>query len=268
VTKIIYIGGYGHSGSTLLEYLIAGNPGVLACGEVVSVLRTRKRGKCTCGQLPEECQFWGFVYSKDGRSPRCKTHSQLLSALVGHIGGRYLALVDSSKTAWGALSSPFSLRHTFGEDFLLVHLTRQPAAACWSVLKKRSPKGRRAGRRLYSESFRCVWTSLSWSVANLSCEIFRLFFPRQYRHLRYEDLVRAPVEEIGTLLTSVLPQLRWSEDLSGSDNRHQLFGNSVRYRPLSLEAIREDLRWKTEMPREQTLLVLRLTSLLRLRYGY
>ena len=80
--------------------------------------------------------------------------------------------------------------------------------------------------------------------------------------------VRAPIEEMGTLLASVLPQLRWSGDLSGSDNRHQLFGNSVRYRPLSLEAIREDLRWKTEMPREQTLLVLRLTSLLRLRYGY
>jgi hypothetical protein len=39
VTKLVYIGGYGHSGSTLLEYLLAASPKVIACGEVASVLR-------------------------------------------------------------------------------------------------------------------------------------------------------------------------------------------------------------------------------------
>jgi hypothetical protein len=43
VTKLVYIGGYGHSGSTLLEYLLAASPKVVACGEVASVLRERRR---------------------------------------------------------------------------------------------------------------------------------------------------------------------------------------------------------------------------------
>ena len=43
VTKLVYIGGYGHSGSTLLEYLLAASPEAVACGEVASVLRDRDR---------------------------------------------------------------------------------------------------------------------------------------------------------------------------------------------------------------------------------
>jgi hypothetical protein len=39
----MYIGGYGHSGSTLLEYLLAASPEIVACGEVSSVLRERGR---------------------------------------------------------------------------------------------------------------------------------------------------------------------------------------------------------------------------------
>ena len=38
MTKLVYIGGYGHSGSTLLEYLLAASAEVIACGEVASVL--------------------------------------------------------------------------------------------------------------------------------------------------------------------------------------------------------------------------------------
>jgi hypothetical protein len=47
VPRLIYIGGYGRSGSTLLEYLLAASPQVDACGEVASVLRDRGRKK-TC----------------------------------------------------------------------------------------------------------------------------------------------------------------------------------------------------------------------------
>ena len=43
MTKLVYIGGYGHSGSTLLEYLLAASPETVACGEVASVLRDRDR---------------------------------------------------------------------------------------------------------------------------------------------------------------------------------------------------------------------------------
>ena len=36
--RVIYIGGYGHSGSTLLESLLTASPDVIGCGEVVGAL--------------------------------------------------------------------------------------------------------------------------------------------------------------------------------------------------------------------------------------
>ena len=102
----------------------------------------------------------------------------------------------------------------------------------------------------------------------MSCELFRLIYPHQYAHLRYEDLARSPVEEIQTLLAKALPGLDWREgDFGENNNRHQLYGNSVRYRKLSLKDVKEDLKWQAEMP-EYTRTVLNFTSLPRLRYGY
>jgi len=46
VPRLIYIGGYGHSGSTLLEYLLAASPEVVACGEGVTQW---KPGDRICG---------------------------------------------------------------------------------------------------------------------------------------------------------------------------------------------------------------------------
>jgi hypothetical protein len=136
------------------------------------------------------------------------------------------------------------------------------------VVRRKSSKAKRARRWLYSEKLGCAWTSFGWSMANLSCELFRLIYPRQYVHLRYEDLVRAPVEVVQVLLTRAAPGLCWDGKFSGSNNRHQLYGNTVRYRPPSIENIEEDLRWKNEMPPDHARLILHLTSLLRSRYGY
>ena len=65
MTKLIYIGGYGHSGSTLLEYLMAGSPAVLACGEVVSSICERDSKKkekiCSCGRAADMCPVWGDI---------------------------------------------------------------------------------------------------------------------------------------------------------------------------------------------------------------
>lgn len=61
VTKLVYIGGYGHSGSTLLEYLMAASPEVIGCGEVVSVLRyCGRKSKCTCRTI-RDCPVWGPI---------------------------------------------------------------------------------------------------------------------------------------------------------------------------------------------------------------
>ncbi len=109
VIKLVYIGGYGHSGSTLLEYLLTASPHVLACGEVTSVLREHGwKNRCTCGERIKQCPVWGPIFAKSERLDGM-THESLIEALASRDRGVHAILIDSSKTAWRSLATPFSL---------------------------------------------------------------------------------------------------------------------------------------------------------------
>ena len=104
MTKLVYIGGYGHSGSTLLEYLLTGCAELVACGEVASVIRDRlKKQQCTCGRRSEACPIWSQVLSSDAPLAE-KTHEALTLALLARAGKRYDLMVDSTKTPWPVCS--------------------------------------------------------------------------------------------------------------------------------------------------------------------
>jgi hypothetical protein len=269
VTKLIYIGGYGHSGSTLLEYLMTGCPAVMACGEVSSCIRERagKQRACSCGRVATDCPVWSFFFASDDATPW--SHVRLASALAGRAEGHYSAIVDSSKTAWGSLGAPFRMKRKFGSEFILVHLVREPAAVCWSVFKQKNLRAERLGRRLPRYATTCGWTALGWWFANLSCELFGRMHPRQYICLRYEDLARSPATTLPALFEQLLPNAPWHfGEAQTPDNRHQLHGNNARFRALKIEDVREDCKWKTEMPVKYAKMVASLTHLLRLRYGY
>ena len=66
VTDLIYIGGYGRSGSTLLEALLTTSGDTLACGEVVSCLHVRATKPCTCGKSCHHCPVWSPFYKSSG----------------------------------------------------------------------------------------------------------------------------------------------------------------------------------------------------------
>ena len=241
---------------------MSGSPAVMACGEVVSSIRerdsNRKEKRCSCGRAADDCPVWSFFHSSDYTHP--STHAELLHALLKRADAQYSAIVDSST---------FRLKRRFGSEFMLVHLMRQPTAVCWSVLKKKNRRARREGRRPYHYTLRCGLTVVAWSIANLSCEVFGLMYPRHYVRLRYEDLVHSPAEVLGTLFERVLPDVRWSfVEASARDNRHQLYGNSVRHHQLAIADVKEDLKWESEMPPEYSRVILALSYPLRLRYGY
>jgi len=264
VTKLIYIGGYGHSGSTLLEYLLAASPDIVACGEVSSVLRQRGRKEdCTCGQPAVACPVWGRL-QQDPAALDGWSHQRLALALLDESRDRYAAMVDSSKTPWNALRTPFHLRRTLGEDFVLLHLTRDPRAVSWSAVTK---AGRQGTRQL--TAWRASGAALGWTASNLACEAFGRAYPDQYLRLRYEDLVSAPSAVMQSLVTKLLPGVGWdAQGIGDNANRHQLYGNRMRARRLSLAEIKEDSAWRREMPSAARALAAGLTWPLRERYGY
>jgi Sulfotransferase family len=262
VTKLVYSGGYGHSGSTLLEYLLAASPKVVACGEVASVLRERRRkGKCTCGREVRLCPVWGPLLAStetlDGM-----THERLARALLAQDGGAHAVLVDSSKTAWHSAAVPFRLARELGQAFRLVHLVRDPRAVSWSAVKK---SGRRGARPLMP--LRSASAALGWWVANLACERFGRAYPDRYLRLRYEDLARSPAETTRRLLAEILPGSEWRADAIGaSGNRRQLYGNRMWSARLSLAEVKEDAGWTRDMPGVYRALLSALTAPLCRRY--
>jgi hypothetical protein len=149
-----------------------------------------------------------------------------------------------------------------------VHLMRDPVAVCWSALKQKERRAQRQGHRLRFRRLRCAWIVVGWWLANLACDLFGLIHPRDYLRLRYEDLVRAPEGELRKLSRLLLPDVDWGTDAAVADNRHQLHGNKVRLRQLTVADVREDLKWRHEMPSAYARIVLVLTWPLRWRYGY
>ena len=63
VVKVLYIGGYGRSGSTLLERILGQFPGVLSVGEMRHVWNRsfRDNSLCSCGTPFLSCEFWSAV---------------------------------------------------------------------------------------------------------------------------------------------------------------------------------------------------------------
>src|SRR5450432_704887 len=66
--RILYIGGYVRSGTTILDMLLGMNTAALAIGEVNlifrQVVKTAPPVKCSCGEILSECPLWSKVLDR------------------------------------------------------------------------------------------------------------------------------------------------------------------------------------------------------------
>ena len=175
--SVVYIGGTGRSGSTLLARLLSSVPGVVAVGELRYVL---DRGLtqdhlCGCGRPFRSCPFWQDVFRRalpDSQGdaagalmalskgvdrnryipqhvwPRLRTRAfrARLDEYGGYLTRLYTAIsdvsgasviIDSSKDP----SYAFVLHATGGVDLGIVHLLRDSRAVAFSWTRpKRRPE--------------------------------------------------------------------------------------------------------------------------------
>lgn len=70
---VLYILGYGHSGSTLLNSILATSNNVFSAGEIINFENKKKfvrnndnsfRSFCDCGKKIDNCDFWKSIYNK------------------------------------------------------------------------------------------------------------------------------------------------------------------------------------------------------------
>lgn len=265
--RLIYIGGYGRSGSTLLGRIMARRDEVLDLGEVVRTARRLKRRRhyyCTCGQPLKQCSVWRRVRLPADWSGRRNVdraaHLRLLEQVMARTRRR--VIVDSSKTAHRQAFTPGYLKRHIDADFTMVHLVRDPRGVVWSVLRDRDRKGLR--RSLWWGFGKAFKVSAAWLVANLAAEWYGIRHHDSYVRVRYEDAMRFGIPALAPLVPR--KRLVGRTLRPRHNNHHAVAGNRMRYEPTV--RIRFDEDWREQLPASISALVSVVSFPLLVRYRF
>jgi hypothetical protein len=191
------------------------------------------------------------------------TLSRLYRAIRDVTGSKIV--VDSSKLpAYGNL-----LDRVPSIDLRVVHLIRDPRAAAYSWLRKKTQPDR--GTPGLMERQGPLKSALLWTIWNAAAEALWQRHPERYLRLRYEDLVADPRRAVRRILRladehpSTLP-FTGPRTVSLRGN-HTVAGNPDRLATGSVE-LRPDVEWLVRMRPRDLALVTAATAPLLGRYGY
>lgn len=301
-TRVLFIGGSGRSGSTLVERLLGELPGVCAVGEVVHLWERGLAGgePCGCGRPLRQCPFWtrvGLVafggwdaldvprvlalkaevdrnrviprLAAGRLSPalrdRVAEYTALyarLYAAVAQVSGARV-VVDSSKHA----SLAFNLRWCPQVELRVLHLLRDARAVAYSWQKEMR---RNAGADM--DTFGPVRSTGVWLTLNAG---FHLLAARGVPtvRIRYEDFMADPVGALGRIAGFAGQQVPGADLAFLSGDRaeltvaHTASGNPMRFVTGPVE-LRRDEAWRQRLRGTDRRLVASLALPLLARYGY
>jgi UDP-N-acetylglucosamine transferase subunit ALG13 len=304
-TRILFVGGCGRSGSTLLDRILGQVPGLWSVGEIVHIWRrgVGDNQLCGCGVPFRECSFWARVgeeafggwdaFDNDEMlrlqasvdrhryvplmiAPwLSRRYRRDLERYAGSLGRLYAAIrtvsgaemiVDSTKHA----SYAFLLRHVPGVDLRIAHLVRDPRGVAYSWTKEVA-KPEVTDHTELMPRYSPARMSGRWVVYNLLFHLLRFTGTRSV-FLRYESLVRRPRRELERTLSLCEPSV--TRELAFVDDgavelapTHTVAGNPMRFKQGRV-TLRMDEQWRTAMPAAQRALVTALTWPLMRAYGY
>jgi hypothetical protein len=299
---VLYIGGYGRSGTTLIERVLGQLPGLCAVGEMRHVWERSFRDNqlCGCGQPFRVCEFWsavvrrafggfdrldaGHMVDQARRVDRTRYVPRLLApggafahrfadhaAVVRRLYGAIRevsgcrVIVDSSKEP----SYGWLLQRAGGFEVSVVHVVRDSRAVAFSWVRKKERPEVHWRRELMdvhaplkSAALWLTFNALCRAMARLGCA---------YRRVHYEDFVVDPV----AALTPVLAMIGESPAaLDWVDGRrlhlaanHTVSGNPMRFAVGDVE-VQLDREWRDRMRPADRRLMTALTFPSLLRYGY
>ena len=296
--RVLYIAGWGRSGSTILDNVLGQVEGFFSTGELRSVWDRGliENWPCSCGAAFRDCAVWKDVFVEafggfDGidvrrmlcvrdkydhpwnaffprrfRSPELAEYRSALSRLYAAIAAVSGAkvIVDSSKTpAYCGI-----LQESAGLEVDVVHLLRDSRAVAFSWGRKRL-WGDKEGS--YMSRFGPVMSSLIWDGRQVATEAVGRRAPKRYLRLRYEDFVARPRPALERILA--LTGNRSAPPAFDNDRKialrpvHGISGNPSRFVRGAVE-LRPDEEWRTGMKRADRLIVTAMTVPLLLRYRY
>jgi hypothetical protein len=305
--EVLYIGGEGRSGSTVLAALLGTWTGFVSVGEIRGVWRALDTDElCGCGEHFSACPFWTAVGERafggwDGVDHRAliqadtelARHRRLVRVLRGRrsrFGEEYGALTDALGRLYAAVADETGgativdstkdpqyaliLRGVAGLDLRLVHLVRDSRGVAFSWGKKNVERPEYADhpqlRGTPMNTRPVVRAALEWSAKNLLMESLGRSAP--HVRVRYEDLFPDARRELARIVELAgTPELAAAlpDPLTSFDAQplHTVGGNRVRFRRGPTELARDE-QWRTDMPARKRNEVTALTLPLLKAYGY
>ncbi len=300
---VLFIGGLGRSGSTILDLMLGQVPGFVAVGELAYLWRRSDKDLCGCGRPFDGCPFWtevgttafggwsavnrsriagirarvernrripGMLRDERDASPERRELDDTLRRLhraIAQVSGARV-VIDSTKDP----ASAFHLRSMGGVDLRVVHLVRDARGVAYSWTKHKERPGIAGGAVMDRyPPWRIAGRWLSYNGA------FHVLARRGVPtlRLRYEDLVADPASWLARLAAfgsggvspapATFPFLR---DHSVSlVEEHTIAGNPMRFERGAVELHRDDA-WRTGLPDSARRLVTLIDAPLLRRYGY
>jgi hypothetical protein len=288
--QIVYIAGYGRSGSTVLDMLLSSVPDTLGLGELSHFLpavglderlpdgrqsawrqfwgnvragfvaRMGGRAACRqCGAVQLTFERFGGLFHTLWRAPGAQAaqyrqcQRRLIEAIAEAKSCRFI--VDSSKTAWQAAWRPLALQRIAGLEVKVIHLVRDGRGVIWSQMRG-SNRQLEAGSAGAAQSLATLRSVVGWTWANGVVPIQKLWLPpRSVIRVRYEDLVNQPQRELSRISAFLGIDLSTvAHQLSRGrpfPGVLQYTGNRVRHS--GIDRLREDDAWKRCLPRNRRL---------------
>lgn len=301
--KVLYVAGWGRSGSTILSNILGEIPGFFSTGEINNLWQRGliENKLCGCQRPFLECDCWSAIINQafggvdqidpyqikkyatlltntdlflrwfSGNEKRFATKYQdylpilqrLYSATQSVSGCNFI--VDSSKNP----THGYILSQTPDIDLYVIHLIRSPYGVAHSLMKKKVYDDD-LRQPIYMEQHGPLRSTLIWSTWNLLIE--RLWQRNdRYLRVRYEDLLHSPQLTIRNILqfcqveNAKLPFVSEHDVCLGMN--HNVSGNPSRFKTGRVHLALDD-EWHSSLKLQHKLMIDFLCFPLLWRYGY
>ena len=306
--QVLYVGGAGRSGSTILCRVLGSQPNFVTVGEVCLIWQfgVIEDRRCSCGSLFSSCAFWQSVAQAapgifddkaaaenaayfrsvlqlSRRMPSLWTRrgrhgllSEIPTAFLSDLSRLYRAIAEvtgASVVIDGSKLATYEylLRMVPEVDVTTIRLVRDTRAVAYSWLREQKRVGEHgASEPQYMAQRRTLVSGLDWIVQNLSTEKVGSLAGDQVRQLRYEDFVASPANTTREIVNMM--GLTFSSDNPNADGEVVFAEEHVFGNPNRFEtgriAIRSDDQWQRCLSPVSRFIVTSCTAPFLVSYGY
>lgn len=305
--KVLYIAGFGRSGSTILGNILNEFDGFFHVGELCYLVQKGliDNKMCGCGVAFQECTTWNYILDKafgglDQMNPqeilkfyeKAPKNKEIICKLLLNqeisldnqnkdylrfLKKLYFALhsvtgskviVDSSKLPWYA----YLLGKIPNIELYILHLIRDSRSTGYSWRRKKVRTDTKENKNELMERTEIITSSCQWNSANLAIELIAKSLKKPYLQIKYEDFIESPQKVTETVLNFI--EEKNNEDSLTFDNgqvnlgaNHTIWGNPNRIQTGSIK-LSLDNEWQTNMKLSDKILATMLTLPWLIKHGY